>query len=183
MIDTKENTYYSIVLCPHNSMLFQAWLHFCVTLSPVPPKHMLLFCLLHCRSLSLLQEFWHLPLGGDMIIRFHLSSAMQLQVHSPCCALHTVHSLWVTAASHGLPLPFPSLHLSFHPTITTSHNPGLLKSAAIKTDAGLKCHKCISNCQNINLFTLSCLAFLRVRRWVERGRVLKGLEQKRRTWQ
>lgn len=55
--------------------------------------------------------------------------------------------------------------------------PALLKSAAIKTDAGLKCHKCISNCQNINLFTLRCLAFSHSGGgWVKKGWVLKGLE-------
>lgn len=126
----------------------------------VPEEYMLLFCLLHCHSLSLLQEFCCLPLGGDMTICFHLLTDLQLQVHSPCCALNTVHSLWVTALSHGLPPPpSPPLHPSFHPSITPSCTPALLKSAAIKTDAELKCQKCISNCQNINLFTLRCLAF------------------------
>lgn len=58
--------------------------------------------------------------------------------------------------SHRLPLLLSlfSLSLLFHPSL----NPRLLKSAAIKTDAGLKCHRCISNCQNINLFTPSCPA-------------------------
>lgn len=60
--------------------------------------------------------------------------------------------------SHRLPLLLSSFSpsLLFHPSIT----PRLLKSAAIKTDAGLKCHGCISNCQNINLFTPSCPASL-----------------------
>lgn len=138
-------------------------LAFLLTLSPAPQDYMLLFCLLHCRSLSLLQEFCYLPLGGDMAICFHLWTDLLLQVHSSCCALYTVLSLWVDAPSHGLPPPppSPSLHPSFHPSITPSHSLALLKSAAIKTDAGLKCHKCISNCQNINLFTLRCLALLR----------------------
>lgn len=58
--------------------------------------------------------------------------------------------------SHRRPLLISSISpsLLFHPSIT----PRLLKSAAIKTDAGLKCHGCISNCQNINLFTPSCPA-------------------------
>lgn len=65
-------------------------------------------------------------------------------------------------------IPWAPSSFSFSPSFLSSLHyhlpqPGLLKSAAIKTDAGLKCHKCISNCQNINLFTLSCLAFLRVR--------------------
>lgn len=125
-------------------------------------NYMLLFCLLHCRSLSQFQEFCCLPLGGDMTTCFHLLTDLQLQVLSPCCASYRVHSLWVAAPSHGLPPPpLLSLHPSFHLSITPSRSPALLKSAAIKTDAGLKCHKRISNCQNINLFTLRCLAFLR----------------------
>lgn len=31
------------------------------------------------------------------------------------------------------------------------------KSGQMKTDAGWKCHKCISNCQRINLLTQSAL--------------------------
>lgn len=107
MIDTKGDTDYTIMLCPHNSMLFQAWMHFCCTPSPVPQKHMLFFRLVHRCSLSLFQEFCRLPLGGDIIICIHLSSAMQLQVHRPCCALYTVHAPWVaTHPTSSLPFLF-----------------------------------------------------------------------------
>lgn len=75
------------------------------------------------------------------------------------CLIHSPRSLGCSTSRVLPPLPFPFLHPSFHASITTSNNLALLKSAAIKTDARLKCHKCISNCKNINLFTLSCLAF------------------------
>lgn len=74
--------------------------------------------------------------------------------------------------SHRLPLLLSSFSLSllFHPSLT----PRLLKSAAIKTDAGLKCHGCISNCQNINLFTPSCPASFSFFQSVLRGNKGEG---------
>lgn len=103
------------------------------------------------------KEFCCSPLGGDMTICFHLLTNLQLQVYSTCCSSYTLLRLWIAAPSHGLlPPPPPPLHPSSHPTITPSRTSTLLKSAAIKTDAGLKCHKHISNCQNINLLTLPC---------------------------
>lgn len=63
------------------------------------------------------------------------------------------------------PLPYPLVPLNPPPPLPPSTTPVLLKSAAIKTHAGLKCQKRISNCQNINLLTLRCLAFLRGGGW------------------
>lgn len=123
---------------------------------------MLLFRLLHCRSLSPLREFpppatWgrhdHMlpPLPADLQLQDPQPLLLRL-VHSP----HSPGSCtipWAPSSSSSIP--------PFIPPLPPSRTPALLKSAAIKTDAGLKCHKCISNCQNINLFTLRCIAFFR----------------------
>lgn len=70
----------------------------------------------------------------------------------------SVHILWVAASSPELPPPFyASPCFFFSVALPPSCNLVLRRSAVIKTDAGLKCQKRISNCQNINLFTLWCL--------------------------
>lgn len=43
MINAKDNVDDSLVLCLHKTKLFQACLHFCWTLSPVPQENLLLF--------------------------------------------------------------------------------------------------------------------------------------------
>lgn len=79
----------------------------------------------------------------------HLVCSLQ----PPCCCI-------ISWTSPHPPLLFLSIP-NPPPPLPPSTTPSLLKSAAIKTHAGLKCQKRISNCQNINLFTLRCLAFLR----------------------
>lgn len=102
------------------------------------------------------------------------SSHLQQQLQSSLLHLWAIRlSLCVAVPISRAPSPpspqithcFSQSPRSRLPHSPQNSHPTLLKSAAIKTHAGLKCQKRISNCQNINLFTLRCHTFPRGKGW------------------
>lgn len=170
----EEHTDYIILLFPHNSMLFQGG----CTFASLCRRYLKNTCCFSCCTAAAYpfckcSDTCHL--GATLLYASIYSLLCKLQVHSPCCFLvHSPQSLG-SCIILGAPSSFP-LSSSLH---YPSHSPVLLKSTAIKTDAGLKCHKCISNCQDINLFTFRCLAVLRARGvgWNREGVERAGAEE------